>query len=338
MYAKNIHSSESVQLIVFKLGTEEFGLEITQVKEIVKHSTSNIIKVPNVPDFIEGIMNLRGDILVVMELRKRFNMRIIRKGSHILIVDTGLFQIGMIIDSVTEVLHLPTEFIEPVPIDLYTQNVSREYLLGIGKVDNGKRLIILVDLNKLFSDTELEELDEIYKNNDKIRRVIIQKTKEGIKKQKKASITNTDNKETLKRTKQMNIENLKQRMATEERNTIQRLAVEELMREMNIESIGIVEKSQELKEQCNEQIQAKPIKKSEIQPKREPKNQKKSEKAATHVNLDDLKRKLNVSTKKKLVAFLKSKKPEVYSSGMRKRDLINAIVKNVPVKEISIKK
>jgi purine-binding chemotaxis protein CheW len=134
--------SDSRQYIAFKLGKEEFAFEISVVKEIFP--TQNITKVHRSPSYIEGVMNLRGRLVTVIDLRKRFRLdaRKIDENSRIIVIDSADAPVGFLVDEVTEVARLATETIEPVPAYV-ADGIESEYVIGIAKVND--RLITLVD-------------------------------------------------------------------------------------------------------------------------------------------------------------------------------------------------
>jgi len=146
-----------VQFVVFSLGGEEYGLPILDVKEIVK--TEEITTVPNVPEFIRGIINLRGRIVVVINLEKRFMLQREEEytGKHIVIAEIGEGIFGLMVDEVTEVLRMPEENVKPAP-PIITKKINVDYLKGVGTIE--KRLIILLDLQKVLSEAELVKLSE----------------------------------------------------------------------------------------------------------------------------------------------------------------------------------
>ena len=106
---------EEVQLVVFKIGDEEFGVEINQVREIVK--LVSITRMPKAPVFIEGVVNLRGQIITVIDLAKRLDLPSTGKtdATRIMVVEVGEDTVGMIVDSVSEVLRLSADNIEDTP-------------------------------------------------------------------------------------------------------------------------------------------------------------------------------------------------------------------------------
>lgn len=150
--------SEEVQLVVFRLGNEEYGVEITQVREIIK--MKEITRIPNAPDFVEGVINLRGQITTVTDLRKRLGTN----GSNhnndqtrIIIVELNSSTIGMIVDSVSEVLRLGKNEIDSTPE--IVSNLETKYIRGVGKLKD--RLLILLDLNRILNPGEVEELSRM---------------------------------------------------------------------------------------------------------------------------------------------------------------------------------
>ena len=146
-----------VQLVVFDLGGEEYGLGITEVKEIVK--TGEITYVPNTPDFIRGIINLRGKMVVVMDMENRFLIEREEewKGKHIIIIEKGENTFGLMVDEVTEVLRLPEDAIKEAP-KVITQRIHADYLKGVGTLED--RLIIILNLDKVLDEDELSKLSQ----------------------------------------------------------------------------------------------------------------------------------------------------------------------------------
>lgn len=145
--------NKEVQLVVFKLGDEEFGVDITQVKEIMK--MTQITKIPCALSFVEGLINLRGKVTAVVDLRKKLNIKTDQqKNAKIIIVEIDGNTLGMIVDSVIGVLRLSDVEIEPVPSLMTHQNLG--YIWGIGKLK--ERLLILLDLQKILSQKEVKEI------------------------------------------------------------------------------------------------------------------------------------------------------------------------------------
>jgi purine-binding chemotaxis protein CheW len=142
------------QLVVFELSNEQFGVEIATVESIIKMQP--ITKVPHAPAFIEGVTNLRGKVLPVVDLRKRFEMsqRETTKDSRIVVVSIGEIEMGMVVDGVSEVLTLNDADVEPTPRMVTT--IESTFITGIAKVND--RLIILLDLAGVLSMDEKQEL------------------------------------------------------------------------------------------------------------------------------------------------------------------------------------
>jgi len=145
------------QLVVFDLSTEAYGVDIGAVREIIR--LQDITKVPRTPEFVEGVINLRGKVIPVVDLRKRFGLPAEEesKENRIVVVDIGAQDIGVIVDAVTEVLRIATDSVEP-PSSVIT-TADSEYLLGIAKLDS--RLIILLDLEQVLTEVEHNSLQEM---------------------------------------------------------------------------------------------------------------------------------------------------------------------------------
>ena len=143
--------------MVFDLSTEAYGVDIGAVREIIR--LQDITKVPRTPEFVEGVINLRGKVIPVVDLRKRFGLPAEEesKENRIVVVDIGAQDIGVIVDAVTEVLRIATESVEPPASVIIT--ADSEYLLGIAKLDS--RLIILLDLEQVLTEAEHNSLLEI---------------------------------------------------------------------------------------------------------------------------------------------------------------------------------
>lgn len=142
------------QLVVFKLVNEYYGVDIALVESIIKMQP--LVAVPHAPDFIEGVTNLRGVVLSVVDLRKRFGLPVIEasKDTRIIVVEINNLTVGMIVDAVTEVLRLQEESIQPPPPLMVT--AASAFITGIAKID--ERLVILLDLKKVLSLEETTQL------------------------------------------------------------------------------------------------------------------------------------------------------------------------------------
>ncbi|MGQ9455678.1 MAG: chemotaxis protein CheW [Armatimonadota bacterium] len=144
----------SEQLVVMKLANEFYGVDIGAVNTIIR--MQEVTAIPRTPDFVEGVINLRGSIIPIVDLRKRFGLPVgeITKASRIVVVEANGQIIGMIVDAVVETLRLPLNAIEPPSPVVST--VDTAYVRGVGKLDG--RLIILLDLSKLLTSSEFEAL------------------------------------------------------------------------------------------------------------------------------------------------------------------------------------
>ncbi len=145
------------QIVIFKLGNEEYGIDIKKVVEIVLYQ--EIRQVPDAPDYIEGIINLRGEIHPIYNLRTRFKMstKEADDDTKIIVIRTVERNIGFIVDSVSEILNIPKGEIQPAPT-IVSSKEDDQYILGIAK--QGKRLIVLLDVDELVTEQEHKAIDE----------------------------------------------------------------------------------------------------------------------------------------------------------------------------------
>ena len=145
------------QLVLFGLDKEIYGVDISTVHEIIRMQP--VTKVPKAPFYVEGIINLRGRVIPVVDIRKRFGLDCVEQtqDSRIVVVDIGGTTIGMIVDEVTEVMRIPSDSIEPRS-DIVAAGDS-DYLLGIARV--GEQMVILLDLNKLLPKSEVSGLGDV---------------------------------------------------------------------------------------------------------------------------------------------------------------------------------
>ena len=149
MQTQTIQQDEQ-QLVVLDLADEGYGVDISAVREIIR--LQEITQVPRTPEFVEGVINLRGKVIPVVDLRKRFGLTVEAESqdNRIVVVDIGDQDIGGNVDAVREVLRIPTDSVEP-PASVIT-TADSDYPLGIAKLES--RLIILLDLRKVLSDDE----------------------------------------------------------------------------------------------------------------------------------------------------------------------------------------
>ncbi len=156
---KNATEDSFVQLVVFKLANELYAVDIGQVNTIIR--MQDITEVPRTPEFIEGVINLRGSIVPVIDLRKRFELEVAEetKASRIVIVETQKDLIGVIVDAVTETFILESSAFEPPPpVAVGDSN----HIKQVAK--RGENIIILLDIDKVLSDTDLAAVRNMNKN------------------------------------------------------------------------------------------------------------------------------------------------------------------------------
>jgi purine-binding chemotaxis protein CheW len=149
--------SGTLQLVLFALAGSEFGVEITQVREIIR--MTDMTKMPKAPRFMEGIINLRGQIIPVLDLRKRFDMPVTEatSESRIMITEVKGQSVGLLVDKISEVLKISGSSISTAPDMILT--IAGEYLLGVVEIKS--RLVLLLNLERIFNLEEIKALAEI---------------------------------------------------------------------------------------------------------------------------------------------------------------------------------
>lgn len=155
-YKAKSESENLFQLVSFKLGSEEFGVDILDVQEI--NRMTEITKVPQVAEFVEGVINLRGRVTPIVDLRKRINMEVkdYDKDTRIVVVNIKENTLGLIVDSVLEVLRIPVSSVEPPPAML--SGLDADFIKGVAKLED--RLLLFLDLTKVLTVEELSEVLE----------------------------------------------------------------------------------------------------------------------------------------------------------------------------------
>jgi purine-binding chemotaxis protein CheW len=150
-------SSEILQLVSFKIASEEYGIDILNVQEINK--MTQITKVPNAPEFVEGVINLRGRVIPVIDLRTRLGLekKEFDKDTRIIVVELNKSTVGFIVDAVSEVLRIPVNIIEAPPE--IVSGLDSEFIKAVGKLED--RLLILIDLNKVLSANEKDRISQV---------------------------------------------------------------------------------------------------------------------------------------------------------------------------------
>jgi len=147
------------QIVVFKLGEEEFATEISMVREIVRWQP--IRHIPGLPESVEGIVNLRESIVPIIDLKKRFGLsgeKADREHEKIVILKLEDRQIGVLVDDVTEIIRIKDELIEAAP-EIISNLINQRYITGVVKHDG--RLIIIMDMVQIFSTDEQTELKKV---------------------------------------------------------------------------------------------------------------------------------------------------------------------------------
>lgn len=145
---------ELLQLVTFSIGEEEFGVNILKVQEIIR--TMEITKVPRSPEFVEGVINLRGKVIPIIDLRRRFGLASKQgdKDTRIIVIEINSVIVGFVVDAVSEVLRIPAGTVEPPPP--VVAGVESDYISGVGQLKD--RLLIMLDLDRLLSTEDLDML------------------------------------------------------------------------------------------------------------------------------------------------------------------------------------
>ncbi|NGQ94029.1 chemotaxis protein CheW [Brevibacillus sp. SYP-B805] len=144
-----------VKVIVFRLKDEEYGVEVNQVRSIEK--LDHITRVPRTPKFVKGVINLRGVVTPIIDLRSRFGLdeAAYTDATRVIIVAVGELEVGLIVDAANDVIDIPADAIEPAPE--VVGGVEAAYLRGVAKLE--KRLLILLNLDKVLNTEEMKQLD-----------------------------------------------------------------------------------------------------------------------------------------------------------------------------------
>jgi len=147
------------QLVVFKLGGEDFGVDINQVREIIRKGAATVV--PNAPGYVKGVINLRGVITTIIDLRRKLGLTEKEAGDEqqerVIVVEVGKNTVGMAVDAVTEVTYLAESDIDEVPT-MVKENIGTEYLRGVGKLPD--KLLILIDLKRVLNGEEMNVLQQ----------------------------------------------------------------------------------------------------------------------------------------------------------------------------------
>lgn len=144
------------QYVTFIIADENYGVEVLKVQEII--GMTEIVFVPNSPDFMKGVINLRGSVVPVVDMRKRFHMdeRPYDMFTVIIIVEIKKMLVGMIVDSVSDVVGIPESGIHETPH--FTAKIDTQFIAGIGQVTD--KLVILLDIDQIFSADEIKTMEQ----------------------------------------------------------------------------------------------------------------------------------------------------------------------------------
>lgn len=160
------HRQLGGKYLTFTLGSEEFGLEILKVREIIGYM--DITAVPRAPHYVRGVINLRGQVIPVVDMRSKFEMESVEvtEQTCIIVVEVargrGKFNIGIVVDSVREVLDIEETDIESTPD--FDRNVDTSFILGMGKIDGSVK--ILLDIDQVLGQENVSELQNLPKETD----------------------------------------------------------------------------------------------------------------------------------------------------------------------------
>ncbi len=155
--AEEVKSGDTVQMFVFELSDEDYAIEIDFVKEITKAAEKKITPLPNVPDFIKGITNVRGQVVPVIDLEDKFDLTK-KDAEFIVILEMYETTVGMLVDDVEEVMRIDSRRIKESP-KILEEKIHTNYMKGVAVLDD--RLIIILDLQKGFGEEEAVEMREL---------------------------------------------------------------------------------------------------------------------------------------------------------------------------------
>jgi len=160
-YGKHDVKSLAGKYLTFKLGNETYGIQILKVQEII--GLMSITTVPRTPHFVRGVINLRGKVIPVIELRKKFEMESVEDTDHTCIIvvqvvgDSGPITMGVIVDEVSEVVDIAENQIEPAPS--FGASIDTAFIMAMGKL--GETVVILLDIDKVLTASEIQSISAI---------------------------------------------------------------------------------------------------------------------------------------------------------------------------------
>lgn len=149
---------ELIQLVSFMLADEEYGVEVLKVREIIRMPT--ITKMPNVPQYVDGIINLRGKVIPIISMRRRFGLMENENSgqTRIIIMDVAGSLTGFVVDAVSEVIRIHSSEIQPPPSMVLSGGIGQEFITGV--FNHAERLLIIMDIDRMFSEEERETFTE----------------------------------------------------------------------------------------------------------------------------------------------------------------------------------
>jgi purine-binding chemotaxis protein CheW len=152
--ANSKNGDELIQLVSFQLSGEEYGVEVLKVREIIRMPT--ITHMPNTPEYVDGIINLRGKVIPIVSMRKRFGLMENENNSHtrIIIMDVAGTLTGFIVDAVSEVIRIHSSEIQPPPSMMLSGGIDHEFITGV--FNHADRLLVIMDVDRMFSQDEHE--------------------------------------------------------------------------------------------------------------------------------------------------------------------------------------
>ncbi|TWJ32811.1 chemotaxis protein CheW [Geobacter argillaceus] len=157
MVSGNTLAGQTLHMVGFTVGSEEFCVDILKVQEIIRMVP--ITAMPNAPDYVEGVINLRGKVIPIIDFRKRFHIfdttTVEEQNRRIVVVSIGSATIGLVVDQVSQVLKLNADQISPTPA--VAKGYEADSIIGVGRI--GEKLLIILDLEKVFSDAELSGME-----------------------------------------------------------------------------------------------------------------------------------------------------------------------------------
>jgi purine-binding chemotaxis protein CheW len=151
---RTLETEQLKQLISFTIGTEEYGLDLLRVKEVIR--VRQITWLPRAPHCVKGIINLRGDVIPLVDLRDRFGLPPIQETAmtRVIVVEVAGRSVGVVVDSASQVVRVPAGQFDPAPPVMGT--ATGEFITGVGKI--GEKLIILIDVDKVFSVEDMNQI------------------------------------------------------------------------------------------------------------------------------------------------------------------------------------